>query len=120
LALLGEVSASLAHELRNMIGAIQSGFRLLQDETNVIQKKVITQELASSISRLEATLRNLLEFTKKYSINKAHVSVKELIEEQYRLCLLQDPTGDKVTFNIEGEATIPLDVNLFQEQSGIY
>ncbi len=113
LALLGEVSASLAHELRNMIGAIQSGFRLLQDETNVIQKKVITQELASSISRLEATLRNLLEFTKKYSINKAHVSVKELIEEQYRLCLLQDPTGDKVSFNIEGEATIPLDVNLF-------
>ncbi|HOV32826.1 MAG TPA: CHASE4 domain-containing protein [Candidatus Hydrogenedens sp.] len=113
LALLGEVSASLAHELRNMIGAIQSGFRLLQDETNVIQKKVITQELASSISRLEETLRNLLEFTKKYNVNKTHVSIRELIEEQYRLCLLQDPIGDKVSFTIEGEAIIPLDVNLF-------
>ncbi len=113
LALLGEMSASLAHELRNMIGAIQGGFQLLQDETNVIQRKVITQELASSISRLEETLRNLLEFTKKYNVNKTRISIRELIEEQYRLCLLQDPIGEKVSFIMEGEAIIPLDVNLF-------
>jgi len=116
LAILGEASASLAHELRNMISAIQSGFQLMQEEKNLNQRDKITNELYITIARLEETLRKLLEFTKKYQLNKKNVSLKEIIEEQYRQCLLQSNNANNkadIVFNIEGDAITSVDINLF-------
>ncbi|MGC8739410.1 MAG: CHASE4 domain-containing protein [Candidatus Hydrogenedens sp.] len=113
LAILGEASASLAHELRNMITAIQSGFELMRVEKNVRQREEITSELYVSIARLEETLRKLLEFTKKYKLQKIEVSIKELIEEQFKQCIIQYNNASFIEFNIKGDAIIKVDVNLF-------
>ncbi|MGC8845047.1 MAG: CHASE4 domain-containing protein, partial [Candidatus Hydrogenedens sp.] len=113
LAILGEASASLAHELRNMITAIQSGFELMRVEKNVRQREEITSELYVSIARLEETLRKLLEFTKKYKLQKIEVSIKELIEEQFKQCIIQYNNASFIEFNIKGDAIVKVDVNLF-------
>ncbi len=111
LAILGEASASLAHELRNMISSIQSGFQLLQKETNLNQREEITNELYQSISRLEETLKKLLEFTKKYQLNKVKVSIRDIIEDQYQQCILNNDKN--ITLEIDGEMFIEVDINLF-------
>ncbi len=111
LAILGEASASLAHELRNMISSIQSGFQLLQKETNLNQREEITNELYQSISRLEETLKKLLEFTKKYQLNKVKVSIRDIIEDQYQQCILNNDKN--ITLETDGEMFIEVDINLF-------
>ncbi len=111
LAILGEASASLAHELRNMISAIQSGFRLMQEEKNIKHREEITKELQISIFRLEETLKKLLEFTKKYNLNKTKVSLKEVIEEQYKKCI--DQQEKYIEFKIEGNISARIDMSLF-------
>lgn len=113
LAILGEASASLAHELRNMISAIQSGFQLLKIEKDAVQREEITKELYSSIHRLEETLQKLLEFTKKYKLNKVKVSLRELVEEQYKKCDIRENKEKNVEFKIDGDATAFVDINLF-------
>lgn len=111
LAILGEASASLAHELRNMISAIQCGFQLMQEEKNVKNREEITKELYFSISRLEETLKKLLEFTKKYNLNKTKVSLKEIIEEQYKKCIVKQDKN--IEFKINGDIIASVDINLF-------
>ncbi len=113
LAILGEASASLAHELRNMISAIQSGFRLMQEEKNINQREEITKELYISIFRLEETLKKLLEFTKKYNLKKTKVSLKEFIEEQYKRCITQQEKEKNIEFKIDGDIFAWIDTNLF-------
>lgn len=113
MAILGEASASLAHELRNMIAAIQSGFELMRQEKNIKQKEEITGELHVSISRLEETLKKLLEFTKKYQLNKMKVSIKELIEEQFKQCIIQNNKETDIKFEIIGDTIVKVDTNLF-------
>jgi len=113
MAILGEASASLAHELRNMITAIQSGFELMRQEKNIKQKEEITGELYVSISRLEDTLKKLLEFTKKYRLNKTKISIKELIEEQFKQCIIQNNQKSSIEFKIIGDTIAEVDTNLF-------
>ncbi len=111
LAILGEASASLAHELRNMISAIQSGFRLMQEEKNIKNGEKIVNELYISIFRLEETLKKLLEFTKKYKINKIRVSLKDIIEEQYKKCLIYQEKD--IELRVDGNIFAWIDINLF-------
>lgn len=105
LALLGEASAGLAHELRNMVSAVQSGFNLLLDEGNIDKKFLIIEELKSSIFRLEDTLRKLLDFTKSYKLEKKKILVGEIIREQFQNCmnLVKEATNFEIVVNGECE-----------------
>lgn len=105
LALLGEASAGLAHELRNMVSAVQSGFNLLLDEGNIDKKSLIIEELKSSIFRLEDTLRKLLDFTKSYKLEKKKILVGEIIREQFQNCmnLVKEATNFEIVVNGECE-----------------
>lgn len=112
LALLGEASASLAHELRNMVSAVQSGFTLLLEETNPEKRDLIVSELKNSIFRLEDTLRKLLDFTRTYKLEKKKISIGLLIKEQFNNCKIALGTLDNYEIEVEGESEIYCDASM--------
>ncbi|MCX8065333.1 MAG: ATP-binding protein [Candidatus Hydrogenedentes bacterium] len=112
LALLGEASASLAHELRNMVSAVQSGFMLLLEETNIDKRSDIIEELKSLIFRLEDTLRKLLDFTRVYKLEKKKVPVGLIVREQFQNCVISMGRTSKYEIEINGESEVYVDPSL--------
>lgn len=80
LAAIGELVASIVHEIRNPLSAIKMNLRILEQKC---EKSPVVAEhflLASQQSeRLEAMLEELLDYSKPLQLQKKTVSVGELI-----------------------------------------
>ena len=92
LAAIGELSASIAHEVRNplagMKGALQVlGRHLAADPT----RSGIVDEVIGQIERLESLVRDLLIFSRPHPLNRQPVPVRELLDRVQRL--VQDEAG---------------------------
>ena len=93
LAGLGEMAATVAHEIRNPLGAIGGFIGMLQevvDEEQVQQHKIIDKTVRS-ITVLNKTVTNLLAFTKNMEISIKYIKAEkfflpiiELVEETIR------------------------------------
>ena len=80
LAAMGQVSAHLAHEIRNPIGSISilASTLLGQVET---KNKLLVMEIKKSIYRVERIIKSTLLFTKGVTANKKRFSLLELEDE---------------------------------------
>lgn len=81
LAVLGELSASLAHEVRNPLGSIKGAVDILrkrcpEDET----AKEFSDLLLREVIRLNEVVDSYLSMARKPSIRKARTDLKEIIE----------------------------------------
>ena len=66
LAVAGELTSSLAHEVRNPLGSIRGAVEIIRDEKCPPDKKrEFSQILVEETNRLSAVLENYLGFTKK-------------------------------------------------------
>jgi two-component system sensor histidine kinase HydH len=74
LATLGELSAGLAHEIRNPLGAIQGAIELLPDSQ---WSKVIQQE----VKRLEGLVRQFLELSRRRDADMGWVDASRWLEQ---------------------------------------
>ena len=82
LAAIGEISARLAHEIRNPLSTIGGFAKLIPKkyddrERTIKNAKIIIEE----VGRLEHILTNVLEFSKQSAPKKALKDVNELIKE---------------------------------------
>jgi PAS domain S-box-containing protein len=82
LAALGEMSAGVAHELRNSLGVISGYTKLLQrglppDDPN----QGYLQEIVSEIDLLEATARDFLAFARPVQLARVPVHVNAVVNE---------------------------------------
>lgn len=77
--IVGELSASIAHELRNPLTAVKGFFQMLQDmyEGSSMYFEVIEEEL----SRIEQISSELLTLAKPHSENRGMYNVVRLIED---------------------------------------
>lgn len=80
LASMGQISAHLAHEIRNPIGSISILTSLLRKSAQDSQLPVI-DELQKSIFRVERIIKATLLFSKGISAHKAPVKLAELQDE---------------------------------------
>ena len=82
LAALGEMAATVAHEIRNPIAGI-SGFTalLLRDIKPDDQNRRLAEKIGSGVASLEAIVGNLLDFTKDVSPDSQRVDFHALVEE---------------------------------------
>jgi two-component system sensor histidine kinase HydH len=81
LAALGEMSAALAHEIRNPLGAIQGAAQLLQTSPTLKNNEDVecVQILVKEISRMQKTVDQYLNFARKNE-EPVSVSVRNLTE----------------------------------------
>lgn len=82
LAALGEMAATVAHEIRNPIAGI-SGFAslLLRDLDPGDKNRTSAEKIKSGVASLEATVENLLDYTRTVSPDIQNTEPSRLVEE---------------------------------------
>lgn len=93
LAAIGELVASVVHEVRNPLSAIKMNLRIL--ETKCTTSPVIAEHFAlakAQMERLEGMLKDLLDYSKPVRLEKHPVPIGELVS--YAIRHLPDGAGD--------------------------
>jgi signal transduction histidine kinase len=81
-ALIGEIASGIAHEIKNPLACISGALQVIQGDMNdKNEHKPVIGEVLNQVSRLDSTVKRILEFAKPAKMQKALVDVHELIEE---------------------------------------
>lgn len=82
LAALGEVSAGIAHELRNPMAVIAGYAKLLlKDIGESGSKREIVEGILKEIEEMNRVMEELLKFSKAEPLNKSYIELTALIKE---------------------------------------
>ena len=105
LALLGEISSGLAHEIRTPLGALLTGIKLLEKGTEErAEKELVLSLLKKETLRLKEKLSEFLAYARPSKPNLTSGLVCELLQETVTQ-LKQDP-------DLTGEVTITYEPNI--------
>lgn len=118
LAALGEVAASLAHEIRNPLAGISGAIQVLaQDLETDDPRQEILAEVLREIGRLDERVSDLLMYSRPSTPMKALTRPAELLETTRRL-LAEDPMVAGVRLHLTAPEDLPpvaLDVGQIQQ-----
>ncbi len=64
LASVGEMAASVAHEIKNPAAGIKNALEIVVDENRVLQQNEIVKEIFVQINRIVKTIQDLLDFAR--------------------------------------------------------
>jgi len=88
LAALGEMAASVAHEIRNPLGGIEGFASLLErDLAGDESKRAMARNIVDGAKILNRIVSSLLDFTRPLSLIAAETKVEEVIEEALTLAV---------------------------------
>jgi len=79
LTALGEMSAGIAHELRNPMAVISGYLNLLAKKTDAGSQNII-RDITTEIQGMNRIIADLLTFARPASLNRVPVPIKEMIE----------------------------------------
>ncbi len=79
LTALGEMSAGIAHELRNPMAVISGYLNLLSKKTDSAAQETI-RSIANEIAGMNRIIGDLLTFARPASLNRVTVNIREMIE----------------------------------------
>lgn len=76
---LGEMSAGIAHELRNPMAVIAGYLALVSKKSAVPEQKII-RDVVAEINGMNRIIDDLLTFARPASLNRVRINIRELIE----------------------------------------
>jgi len=79
LTALGEMSAGIAHELRNPMAVIAGYLALVAKKSAAPEQKII-REVVAEINGMNRIIDDLLTFARPASLNRVRINIRELIE----------------------------------------
>lgn len=81
LAMLGEMAAGIAHEVRNPLGSIALYAKMLQDDlTDRPPQQDTARKIAVAVRRLEAVVGDVLSFARPIKLRVEDLDARELLE----------------------------------------
>ncbi len=105
LAAIGEISASIAHEIRNPLGAIKTSVEILQNSLSLqSEDKELMNIICEESSRLDNIISDFLKFARLDKAQCKETDVNKLIRET--LVLFKGTFGDKIKVKL-GLDTVP-------------
>lgn len=108
LALIGNLAAGLAHEIKNPLGGIRGAAQLLQMEMdNNAELNKYANIIIKETKRVSSLLDELLDFANPKCLNMEELNIHELLDSLIAL-LSQSEAGGKVEFMTIYDPSIPL------------
>ena len=99
LAVIGEMSARIAHEIKNPLASIQTGIQLLERQIAKDKTQISFYErLRGEIQRVDSILKGLLTYAREEHLNLKTMEIVSLIE---RFSDLVKPTLKKHQLNLK-------------------
>jgi len=82
LAALGRLSASIAHEIRNPVGAMSHAGQLLAESPNIgAEDRRLTDIIRNNSVRVSTIINNVLQLSRRESVEQARLSLGDWLEE---------------------------------------
>lgn len=81
LAAMGEMAASIAHEVRNPLGSVQLFASLMSEEDSPEQRRRMMEQVRGAISSVDRLLSNLLTFARPLRLRKQRLNPLTLLQE---------------------------------------
>ncbi|NPA68146.1 MAG: HAMP domain-containing protein [Chlorobi bacterium] len=106
MATVGEMSARLAHEIRNPVMGIAGAVEIIAESTESETDKQILQELKRQAGRVNEAVSKLLRYAKSEKLNLKKNNINELIKSIV-FFLKNRPGTNKITFVLELNPKIP-------------
>lgn len=117
LASLGRLTASIAHEIRNPLGAISHAAQLLEENPSLEppDKRLLTI-IHNHTQRVNSIIETILELSRRRPSNVKHIKLSELISQ----CLDEremhsEKDKDQITVDYSAQSVIELDVSQMKQ-----
>ncbi|MDR0700178.1 MAG: histidine kinase [Tannerella sp.] len=107
LALLGQLAAGAAHEIRNPLTAIRSTIQYLGKGVHDPDKLEMVDELMDEVDRINKIVQGLLSFSKPSELEMARVDIEQLLQQTLVLlnnAIIRQQIG--ITFDILVKNTV--------------
>ncbi|MBW2186547.1 MAG: PAS domain S-box protein [Deltaproteobacteria bacterium] len=117
LAAIGEMGASIAHEIRNPLAGISGAAQMLLKGAKGDPRQVnILKEINVLIDRIENTVKQMLDYSRSWTPNKTDIVPLQLIRE-ISIEAQTNSHFNKISFEFSGNelTSIPLDKNLIRQ-----
>jgi len=112
LAALGEMSAGVAHEIRNPLGVIKSSAQMLRDEFKPVEARDEYQELTTfiigEVNRLNRVITEFLSFARPTPPDLQRVNINEIIDKTIQLIASQEKVTPHVKIKVESSKNLLL------------
>jgi len=109
LAAMGELAASVAHEVRNPLAGMKGALQVLRGELAVKPSNLeVVDELLAQIARLENLVRDLLSYARPRAVNLQVFDLHELLDRLLRLYKDQADAAGITVQRIYGPGTVSL------------
>ena len=109
LASLGRLTASIAHEIRNPLSAINHASQLLQESELDKADKKLTDIITTQVQRLDKVIQNVLQLSKEHKSNHETINLKDwLLNFCHEFKQNNDLSDEQLTLSPMQENTVVL------------
>lgn len=118
LTALGEMSAGIAHELRNPMAVIAGYLKLLAKKQDEAGRKILG-DIAAEVDGMNRIIGDLLTFARPTPLNRVQISIKDLVETCVGSVLHARAEGGPVTSDLRlADLSLSLDEGLMRQALG--
>lgn len=95
LAAVGQLSAAIAHEIRNPLASISGSVEMLRDASENPEDQTLMRIVLREVDRLNHLITDFLEYSRPHELKKADLEVEQIVREIGSLL------GTKVSISID-------------------